>query len=53
MTPPPESTAVPEIVTDAPAVTAAPGEGDVMVDLGGVVSVDIVAGIKPPCSVAG
>jgi hypothetical protein len=52
-TPPPKSTAVPEIVIGEPAVTVLPDEGEVIDDLGGAVSVEATAGTKPPCSVAG
>ncbi len=42
-TPPPESVAVPLIVTVLPFVNVAPADGEVIVEVGGVVSVDAVA----------
>ena len=44
---------MPEIVTEEPGDTVLPDEGDVIADVGGVVSVEAIAGTSPPCSVAG
>ncbi len=52
-TTPPLSVAVPVTVTAVFAATLLPADGDVMVDTGGVVSVDAVAGSRPGCSVVG
>src|SRR5664279_1847475 len=53
-TPPPtESVAVPEMSTVVPAFTVLPGAGAVIVDTGGVVSVDWDADCSPDCRVAG
>ena len=52
-TPPPESAAVPEMVTGTPAWSDLPAPGVVMVAVGGVLSVDRVAAARPDCSVAG
>ena len=52
-TPPPASVAVPLMVTAEPSEKVAPDDGDVIVDVGGVVSVDCVAGASPDISVAG
>ena len=52
-TPPPESTAVPEMVTVEPGPAALPEAGEVIVDWGGVVSVEGVAGKRPLCNAAG
>src|SRR5262249_15429863 len=52
-TPPPASVAVPVIVTEEPSDKLAPAAGEVIVDVGGVVSVDAVAGVSPDMSVAG
>ncbi len=52
-TPPPASVAVPVMVTGAPSEKVAPGDGEVIVEVGGVVSVDIVAAVSPAISVAG
>ena len=46
-TPPPVSAAVPVIVTFVPSVTFAPAAGDVIVEVGAVVSVDFVARTSP------
>jgi len=40
-----KSTAVPEIVIGEPVVTALPEEGEVMVEVGGLKSVDAVAAL--------
>jgi hypothetical protein len=45
--------AVPEIVTEERATTVPPEAGKVIVDRGGVASVEAVAGTRPVCSVAG
>src|ERR1700690_1095216 len=50
---PPVSVAVPVIVVWVPACTVPPETGEVMVELGGVVSVDFEAGTKPDCNVVG
>src|SRR5215813_3288821 len=52
-TPPPASVAVPLMVTAEPSGKAAPADGEVIVDVGGVVSADCVAGVRPDISVAG
>ena len=46
-TPPPASVAVPVIVTAAPSWRFAPTAGEVIVELGGAVSVDAVAARQP------
>src|SRR6516165_3637560 len=51
--PPPASEAVPVTVMVVPACTAVPFAGEVMTEIGGVVSVDFVARLSPVCSVAG
>jgi hypothetical protein len=50
---PPESLAVPLIVTGVPALTFWPEAGLVIMDTGGVVSVDAWAAMSPLCNVAG
>src|SRR6266566_8853030 len=52
-TPPPASPAVPVIVTVVPSEMLAPAAGDVIVDVGAVVSVDAVAAVSPEISVEG
>ena len=52
MTPPAGSVAVPETATGVPVFTFPPYTGDVIVDIGGVVSIDWVAGRMPGCGVA-
>ena len=52
-TPPPESVAVPLIVTVLPFAMVAPADGEVIVEVGGVVSVGAVAATRPDISVAG
>ena len=52
-TTPPVSVAVPVIVVELPACTVPPDAGEVMVELGGVVSVDFEAATKPDCKDAG
>jgi hypothetical protein len=52
-TPPPASLAVPLTVTGLPPCRFAPAAGEVMVEVGGVWSVEAVAGVKPVCNVAG
>ena len=52
-TPPPESVAVPVMVTACPSEKVAPGDGEVIVEVGGVVSVDAVVDVSPVISVAG
>ena len=44
---------MPEIVTEEPRVTVLPDEGEVIADIGGVVSVEATAATKPLCSIAG
>src|SRR5438874_1865560 len=51
--PPPESVAVPVIVTADPAVKFAPLAGDVIVDVGASASAETEAPISPACSVVG
>src|SRR6185503_7853086 len=51
--PPPDSTAVPVIVTGAPPTNDAPFTGEVIVDVGGARSVEAVAATSPDCSVPG
>src|SRR5215831_708440 len=50
-TPPPASDAVPVIVTAVPLVSVVPALGDVIVEVGGVVSVEPVAATRPACLV--
>ncbi len=52
-TTPPESDALPLIVTAVPSVRFAPAAGDVMCDVGAVVSVERLAATRPDMSVAG
>ena len=52
-TPPPVSVAVPETVTALLSWTVEPAVGEVIVDVGGVVSVDPVAATMPVISVVG
>src|SRR5215470_19852646 len=52
-TPPPASAADPLIVTAAPSDSVAPEDGDVIVEVGAVVSADAVAAVSPDISVAG
>ena len=52
-TPPPASAAVPLMVTGAPSEKVAPGDGEVIAEVGGVVSVEGVAAVSPAISVAG
>src|SRR5271169_3859385 len=52
-TTPPTSVAVPWIVTLVPVGTAAPATGEVMMETGGVVSVEAVALVRPVCNVTG
>jgi hypothetical protein len=47
------SVAVPVIVIGLPYGTVAPEAGDVIVAVGGVVSVDFVAATRPGCMVVG
>ena len=51
--PPPASVAVPVIVTVLPHRIDALARGEVIVDVGGVVSVEALAATKPGCLVAG
>src|SRR5206468_3859163 len=51
--PPPASAAVPLTVIADPDRKLAPAAGDVIVDVGGAVSVEAAAATRPPCSVAG
>ena len=51
-TPPPVSAAVPDS-NGVPGCTVSPEAGEVMVETGGVVSVDADAGSNPACSVTG
>ena len=46
-TPPPASVAVPLMVTAEPSDTVAPCDGELMDDVGAVVSVDAVAAVSP------
>src|SRR5664279_2643210 len=50
---PPESLAVPLIVTDVPSGTVPPGAGEVIVEVGAVVSVEAVAAWMPEIGVDG
>src|SRR5215831_6330619 len=52
-TPPPVSDAVPVIVTAVPLVSVAPPVGAVILDEGGVWSVEAVAATRPACIVVG
>jgi hypothetical protein len=52
-TPPPVSVAVPVIVTALPSASLAPDAGEVIVEVGGVVSVDLLAGASSELSVEG
>src|SRR5215471_14964099 len=52
-TPPPVSAADPLTVTAAPSDSVAPEDGDVIVEVGAVVSVDAVAAVTPDISVVG
>src|SRR5258707_13479583 len=52
-TPPPASLGVPLMVTAEPSERAAPWEGEVIVEVGGVVSVDAVAVVSPEIGEAG
>ena len=52
-TPPPVSLAVPVTVTTVPSGVVDPAVGEVIVDVGGVVSVDADAATSPASSVAG
>ena len=52
-TPPPASFAVPLMVTAEPSENEAPWDGEVIVEVGGVVSVDAVADVSPGISEAG
>src|SRR5262249_49166826 len=52
-TPPPTSAAVPVMVTVVPYWTVEPDIGNVMVEVGGVTSVDCEEATKPGCRVAG
>src|SRR5208283_3221207 len=45
-TPPPESVAVPEITTGVPPLTMAPEAGEVILEVGAMVSVDFEAGTR-------
>ena len=51
--PPPVSAAVPVIVTGVPTWTTVPAAGEVIVDVGAVVSVEAVAATRPDCSESG
>ena len=52
-TPPPESVAVPLIVTVLPLLRVAPADGEVIVEVGGAVSAGAVPATRPDISVAG
>src|SRR5450755_4697730 len=52
-TPPPASAAVPVMVTLLPSAMVAPAAGELIVELGGVVSLDAVVAVNPGSSVAG
>src|ERR1700730_13182383 len=52
-TPPPASPAVPLMVTAAPSVRLAPEAGELICELGGVVSVDGLAATRPPSRLNG
>ncbi len=51
--PPPESIAVPATTAGSFTGIVVPAVGEVMLEVGGVVSVEAVAGVRPDCSVAG
>jgi len=52
-TTPPVSAAVPLMVTTVPSAIVAPPAGDVILDVGAVVSVDATAGVSPAMMVTG
>src|SRR5581483_10215565 len=52
-TPPPLSVALPEIVVAVPSGIVAPGAGEAIVEVGAVVSVDLLAGTRPAISELG
>src|SRR5579864_2151725 len=52
-TPPPASVAAPEMVMAAPSAKFEPGAGEVIVEVGGVVSVDGLATTSPGISAYG
>ena len=51
--PPPVSTAVPLTTTSVPIGTTVPAGGEVMVDTGAIVSVEVRGRARPDCRVAG
>src|SRR3954468_24077835 len=52
-TPPPRSVEVPVTLTTLPPATVVPSVGQVIVEIGGMESVEAVAATRPDCSVVG